>query len=183
VVASTDPSLSKQHVLSRTTTSPSKVDEDRVVQVHRIALPSSAGGDRLGRGPASERSSAAFSVAKQCNIVVGELWAVEFLTERSGAGLIDIAVHCRIDVISRAQVLNPRTAARAVGHIAGHVQHAPSATRRLSGALRCALFEIVGAADVARIAERVHGLRWWKIPRTPEPARVIGYGMAGTVIL
>jgi hypothetical protein len=85
--------------------------------------------------------------------------------------------------IPGAIVRNPRTAARAVGHVAGHVQHARSATRRLSGALRCAAFESVAAADVARIAERVHVLHRRIILRTPEPARVIGHGMAGVVVL
>src|SRR5437667_9714695 len=66
-------------------------------------------------GRASERVSTGFSVAKQYNVVSGELWAVEFLTERSGAGLIDIAVHRRIDVIPGAIVPNPGTAARALG--------------------------------------------------------------------
>src|SRR5215472_12310918 len=92
-------------------------------------------------------------------------------------------MHRRIDVIPGAKVPNPRTAARAVGHVAGHIQHAPSTTRRLRGALRGALFEIVGAADVARIAKRAHGLRRRVIPRTPEPARVISHGMTGGVVL
>src|SRR6516164_6781617 len=91
---------------------------------------------------------AAFIVAKQDDVVAGELRAVEVLPERPSARLTNIAVHRRIDVIPGAIVPDPRTATRAVGHAAGHVQHTRSATRRLSRALRCATFEIIGAPDV-----------------------------------
>jgi hypothetical protein len=42
------------------------------------------------------------SVANWYDVIAGELRAVEFLTERTGARLTDIAVHRRIDVIPGA---------------------------------------------------------------------------------
>ena len=60
--------------------------------------------------------------AERNDIVAGESWPVENLSERPGASLVDIAVHGRIDMVAIAKVLEPRTAARTVGHFAGHVE-------------------------------------------------------------
>jgi len=133
--------------------------------------------------PHQDTRLTSFGSAERCDVIAGELRTVEGLTKRRPARRSGIAVHGRIDMIPGPIVLDPGAAARTVGHEAGHVQNAGATTRRLCGALRGTGFEIIGVADVARIAEGCHILLGRKIPGSPEPARVIGEGMPRRVVL
>src|SRR5579885_1700058 len=113
--------------------------------------------------PPDRAASAALRGAQGDDVVAGEARAVEGLA---------VAV-----------VANPGAAARSVGHRAAGVEHVRAAARTLDKAFRGAQLEIVAAADVSRVPERVHAERARIVPRAAEPAGIIRHPAAVGVVL
>src|SRR5258708_20183879 len=90
---------------------------DSLASTRDIAAEARANPSTTRSGPAKS-FSAAFIVAKRDDVIAGELGAVEDLTERPRARLIDIAVHRRLDLIPRAIIPYPCAPAPPVRHLA-----------------------------------------------------------------